>query len=207
MLTSESRCGHIFGSACIAEWLLPTSRNLDARNTCPLCRKVLFWVTDQRVPGGGSGYRFREDGTPLSIHFLTKAAPGQHQAAIVNPILLARLAEAQMAGNQGAYDPAAEALALLRLVIEECSSENKGREVIPVTVIDDALHSLATQMGRLYDYHESEINRDSTCVSWGSEGPKVSDLRDPVWARWYEWQLQEFVFMERDEALHLTILD
>ena len=99
------------------------------------------------------------------------------------------------------YGPAAEALVLLRAITKERSDGNAGRgsaEGIPGSVIDDALQSLAAQMGRLYGYYEWQINKETTSISWGLEGPEVSTLKDPVWARWCEWQLQELVYMERN---------
>lgn len=65
-------------------------------------------------------------------------------------------------------------------------------------MVDGAVLSLAVQMGRLYEYYQSQIDKETTSISWDSEGPEVSVLRDPVWARWCEWQLQELVFMERN---------
>lgn len=157
-----------------------------------------FWEDNPYVPGA--------HGIRPPIPLLTSAACGERQPAITHPGLLARLAEAQnreSAGDRGAAGPAAEALALLRVIIKERSGQSVEREAadsIPVATIEGAMLSLAAQMGRLYEYHEFRINRETTSVSWDSEGPDVSVLGDPVWARWCEWQLQELVFMERNRA-------
>ncbi|KAF6226757.1 hypothetical protein HO173_012360 [Letharia columbiana] len=194
-------CGHIFGSKCIAEWLSPTAVDLKPKNTCPICREVLFsqsgrrfWDSTSLVPG--------TRGVRLPVPLLTSAARGGRQNAIIHPGLLARLAEAQnrgSAGGRNALGPVAEALASLRAIIRELPGNKAGRETaesIPVSVMDDAVHSLAAQMGRLYEHHEPRIDEETTSISWDSEGPEVSFLRDPVWARWCEWQLQELVYME-----------
>lgn len=147
---------------------------------------------------------FSTHGVRPPVPLLTSAARGDPEAAIVHPGLLARLAEAQnrdSTGEGNAVGPAAEALALLRVISRELSVMDAGRETVdavPVSVMDGAVLSLATQMGRLYEYYESQVNKGTTSISWGSAGPEVSVLRDPVWARWCEWQLQELVFLERD---------
>lgn len=157
-----------------------------------------FWEDSPYVPGA--------HGVRPPIPLLTSAARGESLPAITHPGLLARLAEAQnrgSAGDRGRVGPAAEALALLRVIIRKLSGQNVEREAadsIPVAVIDGAVLSLAAQMGRLYEHYEFRIDRETTSVSWDSEGPDVSVLRDPVWARWCEWQLQEMVFMERNRA-------
>lgn len=127
------------------------------------------------------------------VPLITSAARGARQATIVNPGLLARLAEAQnrdSAGVRGAVGPAAEALALLRVIIRELSGNSAGREAaewIPVSVIDHAVHSLAAQMGQLYEYYELQIDEETSSIPWHSEGPEVSILRDSMWARRCEW--------------------
>lgn len=137
---------------------------------------------------------------------LTSPIRGDRHAAIDHPVLLVRLVEAENRGSPGhrnAIGPAAEALALLRVIIREPSGSNGGAEVadcIPASVIIHAIRSLAAQMGRLYEYYEPQINQETTSISWGSGGPNVSVLRDPVWARWCEWQLQELVYMERNNT-------
>ena len=137
------------------------------------------------------------------VPLLISAAHGDGRTPIDHPRLLVRLTEAQdraSAGNGSAAGPATEALALLRVIISEHSGKNAargGEDSIPEIVIASAVLSLAGQMGRLYEYHESQVCEETTSISWGSEGPAVSALRDRVWARWYEWQLQELVFMER----------
>lgn len=41
-------CGHVAGSECIGLWL----RNLEGRNSCPLCQKVFFEVPVVRYENG-----------------------------------------------------------------------------------------------------------------------------------------------------------
>lgn len=116
----------------------------------------------------------------------TSPARGHRQAAITHPELLARLLEAEdrvSTGNLDAVSPAAEALALLRAITTELSGRDARREAaksIPRPVLDDAVLAIAAQMGRLYEYHESQMNEETTSISWDSDGPEVSVLRDPV---------------------------
>ena len=44
------RCSHVFGSACIEAWLTPEN----SRNTCPLCRAVLFPALQTYYTNNGS---------------------------------------------------------------------------------------------------------------------------------------------------------
>ena len=99
---------------------------------------------------------------------LTSAARGERQSAITHPGLLARLAEAQnrdSAEDRGAIVPAAEALAPLWVIIRERSGPRGAVDSIPVAVIDGAMVSLAAQTGRLCEYHEFRINRETTSIS------------------------------------------
>lgn len=205
MLISDPRCGHIFGSKCIAEWLWPTAAGLQPKNTCPVCREVLFSNYD-RLSWESASHISSTHETRLSVPLLTSPACGNRPATLDDPVLLARLVEAEnrvSASTRGGVGAAAEALALIRVITGELSGSNAGREAadsIPGSVIDDAVHMLAAQLGRLYEYHEEQINEETTSISWDSDSPDVSVLRDPLWARWCEWQLQELVYVERNGA-------
>lgn len=170
-----------------------------------MCRKVLFskydriyWESISHLPGWL--------GLHVPIPLLTDPDVEYRGDAIVHPELLDLLEAAQNQGSAGvniAVGPAAEALALLRVLIGELSGNDAGAEMgdsIPVSHIDSAVRLLARQMGRLYRYYESRIDKETTSISWDSQGPEFSVLRDPVRARWCEWQLQELVYMERNRA-------
>lgn len=62
-------CKHIFGQACISHWLSADSD--EPRNTCPLCRTVLFDINEEPLESGTWGYGFFDDlellPTPLII--------------------------------------------------------------------------------------------------------------------------------------------
>ena len=103
-----------------------------------------FWEDNPYVPGA--------HGVRPPVPLLTSAARGERQSAITHSGLLARLAEAQnreSAEDRGAIGPAAEALALLWVIIRERPGPRGAADSIPVAVIDGAVFSLAAQTGRL----------------------------------------------------------
>ena len=166
---------------------------------------MLFFDYD-RLSWEGTSHISRTHETRLPVPLLTAPARGSRQTTPDHALLLARLVGAEnrvSASTRGGVRPAAEALALLRVINTDFSGNNARREAadsVPASVIDDAVHALAARLGRLYEYYEEQVNAETTSISWDSNGPEVSVLRDPVWARWCEWQLQELVYVERNGA-------
>lgn len=161
-----------------------------------MCREVLFLNYDG-LSWEGASY---VPGTRLPIPLLTSSACGW----IDHPVLLARAVEAKNRISPGthAVGPAAEAQALLRVINTELLVNNagkKGADWIPNSVLKDAINAVHEQLGRLYDYYEEDISEKSKSI-WDSEGSEIPTTRCGVWARWWEWQLQEVVYLERKGA-------
>ena len=170
-----------------------------------MCREVLFYNYDRLSWEDVLDISDTHE-TRLPVPLLASSASTSGHATFDHPVLLARLVEAEnriSGSTRVGVGPAAEALALLRVINTQFSGSNARREAadsIPASVIDDAVYVLAAQLGRLYECYEEQIDEETTSISWNSDGPEVSVLRDPVWAGWCEWQVQELVYMERDGA-------
>lgn len=124
-----------------------------------------------------------------------------------HPELLARMAELHTIDYAGIFDdepgPAAEAFKLQHLITQELAQDAAAADrprAIPTSVLDDAIASLARQIGRLYDYHHlgwRSRNSSTSPAWWDERGPSVEDLRDPDQGREFAHHLYDVVCIER----------
>ena len=99
------------------------------------------------------------------------------------------MAELHTIDYAGIFDdepgPAAEAFKIQHLITQELAQDAAAADrprAIPKSVVDDAVASLARQIGRLYDYHHlgwRSIYSPTSPAWWDERGPSVEDLRDP----------------------------
>ena len=117
------------------------------------------------------------------------------------------MAELHTIDYAGIFDdepgPAAEAFKLQHLITQELAQDTAAADrprAIPTSILDDAVASLARQIGRLYDYHHLRWRSRYSPTSpawWDERGPSVEDLRDPDQERDFAHHLYDVVCIER----------
>lgn len=193
------QCGHIFGHKCITTWLTPSNpHETQLRNTCPLCRDVLFDTTEasERVLAN-------EDIDPSPQNWV----PGEFLAAIEDignladdgDLLHSRQRTAHQASIEHSPGDATSpsttgdsALLISGLVLHffRLFTQGTGADA------DQIAAALAHQMGRVSERLHGIMHRMRQVIPWDANGPPVSFLLDPAAVPLVELALERLVEVE-----------
>ena len=148
------RCGHIFGSSCIMNWVL--SSEVSHHSTCPMCRATLTAPSDIE--------RWENWAIVMQEQPYTSLSQTLHRRPSTST------------STSGDSDSSAvELVSLFFQVVMKMQTHHRDH---PSALLRQSAQALAGRMGRLYVLLKPTMDAMGVTVPWDERGPPVVALLD-----------------------------